>query len=169
MSSAKRSPGRRSPAGPGRAGPLAADVVDEPVVERVEEHAVDGEVAALGVLLGRGEDDRVGMSAVAYSAVGCGTWRPATVQRLRAEHLDDAEAGPDGDGAAEKALHLFGPGVGGDVVVVRFEAERSDACTQPPAHRAVKPSSRSRRTTSNRELAFAQCACCEWLGRAWQG
>ena len=49
---------------------LAADVVDEQVVERVEEHAVDGEVAAQGVLAGGGEDDRVGVPAVAVGDVG---------------------------------------------------------------------------------------------------
>ena len=51
----------------------------------------------------------------------------------RAEHLDDAEAGADGDGAAEELLHLLGPGVGGDVVVLGRQAE------QLVAHAAAGP------------------------------
>ena len=37
---------------------------------RIEEHAVDGEVAALRVLAGVGENDLVGPPAVAVGAVG---------------------------------------------------------------------------------------------------
>ena len=51
----------------------------------------------------------------------------------RAEHLDDAEARADGDGAAEEPLHLLGPGVGGDVVVLGDQAE------QLVAHAAAGP------------------------------
>ena len=40
----------------------------------------------------------------------------------RPEHLDDAEAGADRQGAAKELLHLFGPGVGGDVVILRNQA-----------------------------------------------
>ena len=47
--------------------------------------------------------------------------------------LDDAEAGADGDGAAEQAAHLLRPGVGGDVVVLRHQAQ------QLVAHAAAGP------------------------------
>src|SRR5262249_37697378 len=40
---------------------LPADIVDELVFHRVEEHAVDREVTAQSVFAGRGEDNRIGM------------------------------------------------------------------------------------------------------------
>ena len=48
---------------------LAPDVVDHFAGERVHEHAVDREVAASGVELGRAEDDRFGAPAVDIGAV----------------------------------------------------------------------------------------------------
>ena len=48
---------------------LAADVVDHLVGQRVQEHAVDREVAAGGVELGRAEDDRFGPAAVDIGAI----------------------------------------------------------------------------------------------------
>ena len=48
---------------------LPADEVDDPLVDRIVEQAVDGEVAALGVLRGRAERDAVGMPAVAVGGV----------------------------------------------------------------------------------------------------
>ena len=42
---------RAEPAG--RQIVLPADVIDDPLVDRIEKQAVDGEIAAAGVLLGR--------------------------------------------------------------------------------------------------------------------
>src|SRR5205823_10212002 len=84
---------------------LAADVVDDFAADRVEEHAVDGEVAPQGVLARRAEDDGVGVAAVAVSRVGAEggdldlKW---PVAAARPPHLDDAEAGTNGARAAEK-------------------------------------------------------------------
>ena len=47
----------------------AADVVDDAVLDRVEEHAVDGEIPARRVLLGVAERDRHGMARVEVDAV----------------------------------------------------------------------------------------------------
>src|SRR5262249_54026220 len=51
----------------------------------------------------------------------------------RTEHLDDAKAGADGDGAPEEAAHLLRGGAGGDVVVLRRPAEQlvADAAAGP--------------------------------------
>ena len=49
---------------------LAADVVDDLLGDGIEEQAVDREVAALGVVLGGGERDAVGVAAVAVGGVG---------------------------------------------------------------------------------------------------
>src|SRR5581483_9504068 len=106
----------------------AADVVDHLLVDRVEEHAVDGEVAAPGVLLGGGEGDRVRPAAVGVAEVGAEggdlDLEPVPLGVAGAEDLDYAEAGPDADAAAEESLHLLRSGVGGDVVVGGVEAEQ---------------------------------------------
>jgi hypothetical protein len=94
--------------------------------EGVEEHTVDGEVAAEGVFTGRREDDLVGAAAVGVGAVGAeGGDLDAEVAGVGAgaEDLDDAEADADGDGAAEEALDFVGAGGGGDVEVLGDEAE----------------------------------------------
>ena len=49
---------------------LAVDVVDDLFGDGVVEQAVDREVAALGVVLGGGERDAVGVAAVAVGGVG---------------------------------------------------------------------------------------------------
>ena len=100
---------------------LAADEVDELVRDRIVEHAVDGEVAAVGVFLGRGEGDHLGTASVDVFVVGAegGDFEGAAV--LHDE--DDAEMGADGLGVGEKFLHLGGFGRGGDVIVVRVESE----------------------------------------------
>src|SRR5688572_6632441 len=48
---------------------LAADIVVVLVGNGIEENAVDGEVAALGILLGTGEGDRVRSAAVGIANV----------------------------------------------------------------------------------------------------
>src|SRR5690606_12241336 len=51
----------------------------------------------------------------------------------RADHLHDAEAGPDLVAALEQRPQVGGPGVGGDVVIVGGEAEEfvADAPARP--------------------------------------
>ena len=74
---------------------LAADVVDHLLGERVEEQAVDREVAALGVVLGVGERHRVGMPAVAVGGVAAERGDVDLPGPFRSEHGDDAERRPD--------------------------------------------------------------------------
>src|SRR5262249_6545033 len=115
---------------------LPADVIDDLAGERVEEHAVDGEVAPQGVLaLGR-EDNRVGVSAVAVRDVGAegGDLNlEYAVVAARTEYLDDTEAHADGDGAAEQFLHCIGGCGGGDVVVLGRQPQEfvADAASRP--------------------------------------
>ena len=101
--------------GPGFEVGLAADEVDELVRDRIVEHAVDGEVAAVGVFLGRGEGDHLGTASVDVFVVGAegGDLEGAAVFHDQ----DDAEVGADGLGVGEKFLHLGGFGGGGDVIV----------------------------------------------------
>ena len=48
---------------------LPADKIDHAILQRIEKQAVDGEVAARGVVFGGAERDRVGVAAVAVSGV----------------------------------------------------------------------------------------------------
>ena len=101
---------------------MAADEIVQLAFDGIEEHAVDGEIAAQGVFAGRGEHDLIGASAVAIAAIGAkGRHLDAQMFAVlpRAEHLDDAEACADGERLAEKPLHLFGQCVGGNVVILR--------------------------------------------------
>ena len=115
---------------------LAVDVIDELSLERIEEHAVDGEIAALSILAGRRENDLIGTPAVAVSAVAAkrghlhlrclpATRGPSTsiTPKLRRR---PAERG-------NRLRTLFGPGIGGDVVVLGHQAE------QFVAHAAAGP------------------------------
>ena len=119
---------------------LAADVVDDLFGDGVEEQAVDGEVAALGVVLGGGERDAVGVAAVAVGGVGAerGDFDLAGV--AWAEHGDHAERGADGQRAAvaEEVADLVGRGAGGDVVIFGREAEQfvADAAAGPEGFEA---------------------------------
>ena len=114
---------------------LAADVVDDLFGDRVEEQAVDREVAALGVVLGVGERDAVGVAAVAVGGVGAKRGDFDLAGRARAEHRDHAERGADRQraAAAEEVADLVGRGAGGDVVIFGHEAE------QLVAHAAAGP------------------------------
>ena len=130
---------RRVADGPQHAGVqvlLAADVVDQLVFQRVEEHAVDGEVAAQGILAGRGKHHGIRVPAVAVGDIGAKRGDLDLEEALRrpgTEHLDDAEAHAHGDGAAEQPADLLGPGVGGHVVILGHPAE------QFVAHAAARP------------------------------
>lgn len=99
----------------------AADEVDEVTGERVEEHAIDGEVAALGVGFRGGEDDVVRAAAVEVGAVGAerGDFEEVAVE----VDDDDAEVSADELGAGEELEDLVRGGAGGDVVVVGLAAE----------------------------------------------
>ncbi len=123
-----------------------AVVVDHQLALRVVVHRVDGEVAARGVLDLRAPDvvaqhaaGRVDDATCPASAPWTPSRCPAPVRRrLRLEqrpegrdldhlvlaaaavdHVDDAEAPTDDEGASEQVLHLFRRGVGGDVEVLR--------------------------------------------------
>ncbi len=78
----------------------AADEVDHAIFQRIVEQAVDREVAAVGVGLGRAELDRVGMPAVAVRRRPGETWplrpvRPACGPTTR----DHAKLHADGHGS----------------------------------------------------------------------
>lgn len=111
---------------------LAVDVIDDLIGERVEEEAVDGEVAALGVEFGCGVGDAVRTAAVAVAAVAAegGDFDMDVVPA----HDDDAEVGTHGLGAGEEFHDLLGRGAGGDVEIFGFAAEEhvahAAACQQ---------------------------------------
>ena len=99
----------------------AADEIDDVAGERVEEHAVDGEVAAFGVGFRGGEDDVVWAAAVEVGTVGAerGDFEEVAVE----VDDDDAEVCADELGAREEGEDLVRGGAGGDVVVVGLAAE----------------------------------------------
>lgn len=99
----------------------AVDVVDDFAGEGILKEAVDGEVAALGVFLGRGEFNGFGAATVFVGAIGAegGDLDHFVI----AFHDDDAEVCADGIGSFEKGLDLGGSGGGGEVVVLGFLAE----------------------------------------------
>ena len=96
----------------------------------VEEHAVDGEVAAEDVLFRRGgEADGVGAAAVRVRAVVAegGDFGGGLEAVDRLDDEDDAEVGPHGAGLAEEGGDLRRRGGGGYVVVAGGEAEEEVA------------------------------------------
>ena len=127
----------------------AADVVDDFVGDRVEEQAVDREVAALGVVLGGGEVDAVGVAAVAVRGVGAERgdfdlpcWRrPSTVITPNAAPMASVRGGRRrrGFGRAWRWWRRRSPSV---------RVPSSWSRTQPPAQSASKPAARSFSTTS---------------------
>ena len=93
---------------------LALDVIEEFVFEGIEKHAVDGEVAALGIFLGGGEGDGGGAATVEVGAVDAkgGDFKNVVVEA----EADDAEGFALGIGGfGEKGLDLVGGGRGGDI------------------------------------------------------
>lgn len=97
---------------------LAIDIVEDAVGLDVEEHAVDGEVTAGGVLDGVGfELDGLGAPAVGVGAVA------AEGGDFDAVPEDDAEVGADEFGSFEELREFIGAGIGGDVPVLWFAAE----------------------------------------------
>ena len=121
LSSANRSIGRPDGADhpPGEVF-LPADEVDHPALQRIEEQAVDGEVAPQGVFPRGTEGDVVGMPAVAISGVLAEGGHLDHAGLLRPPHGDHAEGGADGQRLllAEEVADLLGPGAGGHVVIL---------------------------------------------------
>src|SRR5262249_43123464 len=116
---------------------LPADVVDHAAVERVEKHAVDGEVTALRIFSRRRERHRLGPAAIDIGPVRPKSrhldLRERPVRPPRADDLDDAETHPDLDRLLERLNDVFRPGRRGDVVIGRDEIEQlvSDAPPGP--------------------------------------
>lgn len=109
---------------------LAVDVVDERAGFGVVEEAVDGEIAALGILFWSGIGDGFGAAAIAIGAVGAegGDFDPALAG---GGDDDDAEVGADELAAWEQFGDLSGVCGGGDVVVfgIAIEQEITDGAT----------------------------------------
>ena len=128
---------------------LAADVVDDLVGERVVEQAVDREVAALGVVLGVGERDAVGVAAVAVRAIGAESGDLDLAGRARAEHGDRRRRRRrwPACGGGRKGRGSGRAWRGGDVVVFRRDAQ------QLIAHAAAGP----QRFVSRPRAACGRC------------
>jgi len=112
----------------------AAVVVDDLLARRVEIQGIDGEVAPARILLLVAEHVVAQHAAVLVllGGVGVGGAEGGGLHRFPPEHhVHQAEAPADDDGAPEQGLHLFGARVGGDVEVLRRDAE------QQVAHRAA--------------------------------
>jgi hypothetical protein len=93
---------------------LALDVVEEFVFDGIKKHAVDGEVAPLGIFLGGGEGDGGGAATVEVGAVEAkgGDFKNVVVEA----EADDAEGLALGIGGfREKGLNFVGGGRGGDI------------------------------------------------------
>ena len=117
-------------------------------------HGVDGEVAPRGVLLDRAPHvvaqhaaagvhrvlhagelafagalvafHLLGVSAVEVRTEG-GDFDHLVVAAAAVDHVHDAKAPADDEGAAEQVFHLLGRGAGGDVKVLRTQAEQQVA------------------------------------------
>jgi len=93
---------------------LALDVVEELIFEGIKKHAVDGEVAPLGILLSGGEGDGGGATTVEVGAVDAegGDFKNVVIEA----EADDAEGFALGIGGfGEEGLDFVGGGRGGDI------------------------------------------------------
>lgn len=110
---------------------LAADVIEDLISDRIEEHTVDGEVAALGVFFRGAEDDVLGTTAIKVGAFGAEGGDFDIAGPGGAVDQNHAEGGPDGAGfpAAEEFLDGLRTGIGGDVVILGDFAEEKIADT----------------------------------------
>ena len=93
---------------------LALDVIEEFVFEGIEKHAVDGEVAALGIFLGGGEGDGGRAATVEVGAVDAegGDFEDVIVD-AEADYAEGFALRVGGFG--EEGLDLVGGGGGGDI------------------------------------------------------
>ena len=114
---------------------LPADEVDHLAVDGVEEHAVDGEIAAGGVFAGGTEGDVIGMAAVAVFRVLAEGGHFDHARRPRPQHGDHAESGAQRQGplVAEQGADFRRRGAGGHVVVLGPAAQQfvADAAARP--------------------------------------
>ena len=101
---------------------LATDEVDKVFRHRIVEHAVDGEIAAGGVLFGGVKRDHLGAASVEVLVVGAegGDFEGVAVFHDK----DDAEVGADRLGVGKKFLHFVRFGRGGNVIIVGMESKK---------------------------------------------
>ena len=93
---------------------LALNVVEEFIFEGIKKHAVDGEVAPLGIFLGGGEGDGGGAATIKVGAVDAegGNFKNVVVEA----EADDAEGlALRIGGFGEEGLDFVGGGRGGDI------------------------------------------------------
>ena len=114
---------------------LTLDVVDHGGLLGIEEQAVDREIAPLGVVAGRAERHRVGMSAVGILGVGSKRGHFDLAGALRPQHGHHAEGRAERKcpPPAEQLADLVRPGAGGHVVILGIAPE------QLIAHAAAGP------------------------------
>ena len=110
---------------------FAADPVVDFFCERIVKQPVDGEITALRIGLGAGENDF--LRAAAVPVIRLGAERGDLELLFAFDHNHHAEFAPDGDGAFEEFFDLLRLGVRGDVVILRFASE------QKIAHAAADP------------------------------
>src|SRR5207247_2414427 len=95
----------------------AADEIDHVFRDRIVKHSVDGEIAALRVLLRRRKMDRAGMPSAYVSVIG--TKGRHLKLKTVLQHEDHPKMGADGERAWKKRLHGFRSRVGRNVVILR--------------------------------------------------
>jgi hypothetical protein len=98
---------------------------------RIIKQTVDGEVTALRVSLGIGENNFHWAATVLVIRLGPERGNLELVFGF--DHNHHAKFAPDGEGAVEEFLDLLRPGVRGDVVILRLASE------QKIAHAAADP------------------------------
>ena len=104
-----------------------ADQIDQAVGDRIVKHPADSEVAADRVFLDRAEAHRRGTASVDVFRVGA---KGRDFESVAVDHHDDhAELRADGDRVVEQFLHDLGTRVGGDIVILRLDAEHAVAHT----------------------------------------
>ncbi len=103
----------------------AADVVDDTLRDRIEEHAVDGEIPPPRVLLGAAEVHLDRMARVEIDAVAAERRHLDALRSRRDQH--DTELHADRQASGEERQHAFGGRAGCDVEVLGRPAEQSIA------------------------------------------
>ncbi len=105
---------------------MPANVVDYAVGDGIVEEAVDGQIAALGILLGAAETDTVGMAAVAVSGVLSEGGHFDLTGRAGTQDGNHSKGGSQGQRsvATENVSDLVRSGVRGHVVVFRLPAQQ---------------------------------------------
>ncbi len=113
----------------------SADVIDHLLPDRVVEEAIHGEVAPQGVFPGVAETDALGMAAVVVLIVAAEGGYLDLAGAAVALHRNYPVGGADGQRppVAEQRADLFGPGIGGHVVVFgrAVQEQVADASTRP--------------------------------------